>query len=90
MRVLKVFHAVVVVLVSDLFEEEKNKSLWNNRDFTWHATDLPGVEVFDNFRLIRSFNMSEQGDAFRAISGEFRLSCFCFNRDRSFKFGSDT
>ena len=32
--VLKVFHAVVVVLVSDLFEEEKNKSLWNNRDFT--------------------------------------------------------
>ena len=33
-RVLKVFHAVVVVLVSDLFEEEKNKSLWNNRDFT--------------------------------------------------------
>ena len=49
------------------------------------AWALP-VEIF---RLIRSLKISLPGD-FRAMSGEFRRSCFCFNRDRSFRFGSDT
>ena len=57
-----------------------------------HSVFIPGVLVLDSFRRIRSFNMSEHGEwaVFRVMSGELRRSCFCFNRDRSFKFGSDT
>jgi len=59
----------------------------------WGASWIDsGVLVLDSFRRIRSFNMSEHGEwaVFRVMSGELRRSCFCFNRDRSFKFGSDT
>ena len=57
-----------------------------------HFLFIPGVLVLDSFRRIRSFSMSEHGECavFRVMSGELRRSCFCFNRDRSFKFGSDT
>lgn len=47
------------------------------------------IELVEIFLLILSVKTSLPGD-FRAINGEFRRSCFCFRRERSFKLGSET